>query len=94
MQGIRYASEAPTTSFGRAAREYMRQLAARGIALTWTPMVPGRGWGRSLEPFLGRDWPDETFGPLSNQTLQPCAVATTAFPKPHRAGLLEGKNLT
>jgi hypothetical protein len=94
MQGIRYASEAPTTSFGRAAREYMRQLAARGIPLTGTPMVPGRGWGRSLEPFLGRGWPDETFGPLMNQTLQPCAVGTDAPPQSHGAGLLEGKNLT
>jgi glycosyltransferase involved in cell wall biosynthesis len=70
MQGIRYVSEAPTTGFGRAAREYMRQLAARGIPLTWTPMVPGRGWGRSLEPFLGRDWPDETFGPLTNRPIE------------------------
>ena len=70
MQGKRYVSEAPTTGFGRAAREYMRQLAARGIPLTWTPMVSGRGWGRSLEPFLGRDWPDETFGPLTNHPIE------------------------
>ena len=28
------------------------------------------------------------------EAMQPCAVATAAPPQPHRAGLLEGKNLT
>jgi transposase InsO family protein len=32
--------------------------------------------------------------PPAPDAMQPCAVATAAPPQPHRAGLLEGKNLT
>lgn len=69
MRGIKYVSEGPTTGYGRAAREYIRQLVVRGIPVTWTPMVPGRRWGRSLEPFEGGGWPEEEFAPLVNRPL-------------------------
>lgn len=32
-------------------------------------MVPGRRWGRSLEPFRGRHWSDELLGPLTNRAI-------------------------
>lgn len=69
MRGIKYVSEVPTTGFGRSAREYIRHLQDRGIPVSWTPMVPGRRWGRSLEPFRGRHWPDELLGPLTNRPI-------------------------
>ena len=69
MIGIKYVSEVPTTGYGRAAREYMRQLTARGIPITWTPMVPGSRSGRWLHPFEGREWPDDEFRPLVNRPL-------------------------
>lgn len=69
MRGIKYVSESPSTGYGRAAREYMRQLVARGIPVTWVPMVPGRGWGGWLQPFEGRAWPDDELRPLVNRPL-------------------------
>ena len=34
------------------------------------------------------------YRPPAPKAMQPCAAATAAPPQPHRAGLLEGKNLT
>ena len=34
------------------------------------------------------------YRPPAPEPLQPCVVATATPPQPHRAGLLEGKNLT
>jgi hypothetical protein len=69
MRGIKYVSFAPNTGYGRAAREYMRQLVRRGIPLTWTPMVPGRGWGVWLEPYEGREFPDSELTELVNRPI-------------------------
>lgn len=81
MRGIKYVSEEPTTGYGRAAREYMRHLAARGVPLTWTPMVPGRSWGAWFEPFAGQHYPDPVFGPLVNRPIDYDVVITHVQPE-------------
>lgn len=53
MLGIRYISEGADSGYGRAARDYLRALRNAGIPVTWTPMVPGPGWGQWLEPYTG-----------------------------------------
>lgn len=81
MRGIKYVSQEPTTGYGRAAREYMRQLVQRGIPLTWTPMVPGRGWGAWLEPFAGEAYPDPVFGHLVNRPIDYDVVIVHHMPE-------------
>ena len=43
MRGLKYISWGDTTGYAVAAKSYVRALIDAKVALTWTPMLPGRG---------------------------------------------------
>jgi len=56
MRGLKYVSWLEHSGYGNAARRYLHGLLNADVPLTWTPMVPGPGWGKSFyyEPYLGQ----------------------------------------
>lgn len=42
MKGLKYISFGNTTGYAVAAKSYIRALVDAGVALTWTPMMPGK----------------------------------------------------
>lgn len=62
MRGLKYVSWLEPSGYGIAARRYLRGLLNAGVPLTWTPMVPGPGWGNQFhyEPYSGQS-PGEPF---------------------------------
>ncbi len=46
----RYISLHEASGYAEAARRCMLALAEAGVRITWTPFVPGRGWGLYYEP--------------------------------------------
>ena len=49
-RGWRYLSLDEDSGYGVAADRCMAALDESGLALDWTPFVPGRGWGLAYEP--------------------------------------------
>lgn len=74
MKGVRYISYRGPGGYGEAARRTMRALEGAGAALTWTPMVDGRGWGSWHQPARGPSVGDPEFDRLCNRRLA-CDVA-------------------
>jgi len=81
MRGIKYVNCEPTTGYGRAACEYMRQLVRRSIPLTWTPMVVGHERVSRWEPLAGRPYPEPEFGGVANRLLDYDLFIVHALPE-------------
>lgn len=70
VEGIKYVSLYEKSGYGYAARAYLLGLIKTGIPITWTPMVPGKGWGLGYIPFLGRDVGDPDLGYVCNLNIK------------------------
>jgi glycosyltransferase involved in cell wall biosynthesis len=70
VKGIKYVSLYEKSGYGYAARAYLQGLIKTGIPITWTPMVPGKGWGLGSVPFLGRDIGDPDLDPVCNRFIE------------------------
>ncbi|HQT94591.1 MAG TPA: hypothetical protein PLB88_03575 [Thermoanaerobaculaceae bacterium] len=66
---IKYVSHFGPEGQAVAAKRLMLALVARGVELTWTPMVVGDRWGLGVEPFAGCATGDRDLDPLCNRAL-------------------------
>jgi glycosyltransferase involved in cell wall biosynthesis len=69
VEGIKYVSLYENSGYGYAARAYLQGLIKTGIPITWTPMIPGKGWGLGYIPFLGRDIGDPDLDSVCNRFI-------------------------
>jgi glycosyltransferase involved in cell wall biosynthesis len=79
--GIKYVSLHEASGYGNAARRYIRGLMKTGIPLTWTPMVPGRGWGLGYQPFLGEMAADDDLYLVCNRSIEYDTVILHTVPE-------------
>jgi glycosyltransferase involved in cell wall biosynthesis len=66
MRGLKYISFHDESASGVVARRLITACVEQGTPITWTPMVPGRGWGMAFEPFFGRGMGDDRLAPVCN----------------------------
>ena len=69
------------SGYGVAARRYLRGLRKTSISLTWTPMVPGRGWGMGYEPFAGKEIGAPELDSICNQEVEYDTVLVHTVPE-------------
>jgi hypothetical protein len=80
-RGIKYVSLYEPSGYGTAARRYLRGLRKTSISLTWTPMVPGRGWGMGYEPFAGKEIGAPELDSICNQEVEYDTVLVHTVPE-------------
>ena len=70
LRGIKYVSFYERSGYGYAARAYLLGLMKTDIPITWTPMLPGRGWGRGQVPFSCRKIGDPDLDSVCNLPIR------------------------
>jgi len=70
IKGVKYISLYGALGYFTAAKRYMLGLRNAGVPFTWTPMIPGRSWGISLEPFAGESIGDQELDPFCNRRIE------------------------
>ncbi|MEI6102537.1 MAG: glycosyltransferase [Methanothrix sp.] len=70
VEGIKYVSLYEKSGYGYAAKAYLLGLIKTGIPITWTPMIPGKGWGLGYAPFLGREIGDTDLDSVCNLNIK------------------------
>lgn len=83
MKGLKYISWYDHSGYAVAARRYLSALIGAGIRLTWTPMVPGGGWGREFyfQPFSRREIGDSLLDPVCNVPIEYHTVLVHLVPE-------------
>lgn len=95
MKGIRYVSLFEPSGYGESARRYVLGLAKLDVPITWSPMVPGRGWGLGYEPFEGRSVGDPELDPYCNRPIEYDVVVLHLVPEYYpRWAQIERKKIT
>jgi glycosyltransferase involved in cell wall biosynthesis len=83
MHGLKYISWHDTSGYATAARRYLAGLIAAEVPLSWTPMVPGRQWGKAFhyQSFEGRFLGDPLLDPYCNAALDYDTVLVHLVPE-------------
>jgi hypothetical protein len=81
LRGIKYVSLLEPSGYGVVGLRYLRGLVAADVPVTWTPMVPGRGWGLGYEPVRGRDVAVPGLSGLCNREIDYDTVIVHAVPE-------------
>jgi len=78
VNGVKFVSFHESSGYGIAARRYLLGLRNCAVPFTWTPMVPGKGWGLWYEPFRGSAVGDPILDPFCNrQVPYGCVIVHT-----------------
>lgn len=93
--GIKYISLYEKSGYGIAARRYIQGLVALGVPVTWTPMIPGKGWKLGYEPFDGKAIGDAELDPYCNADIPYDTVIIHTVPEyfPNWIALEAGKRI-
>lgn len=72
MKGLKYISWNEHSGYAVAARRYLSALSGANVPLTWTPMVPGKNWGKEFyyQPYEGHSVQHDTLDPLCNAPIE------------------------
>ncbi len=81
MTGIRYVSLHEASGYGEAARRYLHGLVKSGVPLTWTPMIPGRGWNMGYQPYERCSAGEAWLRPYCNRKIEYDTVIVHTVPE-------------
>jgi glycosyltransferase involved in cell wall biosynthesis len=81
LSGIKYVSFYERSGYGYAAMAYLLGLMKTDIPITWTPMIPGRGWRLGKVPFSGRKIGDPDLDSICNLPIRYDAVILHLTPE-------------